>query len=137
MAKSSNILSGIEESVRFGFPKDQFPRKDKAPTPKAAQMDNPVLVPGIGVMEKEQAEKAIIYRIFPTKSQRETLSKWFGVRRYIYNKVLYYIRNLDQVKFKMPSKKELRAKFINNNNYENVDKWVLDYDYDSVPKYLG
>ena len=57
MAKSSNILSGIEESVRFGFPKDQFPRKDKAPTPKAAQMDNPVLVPGIGVMEKEQAEK--------------------------------------------------------------------------------
>ena len=82
------------------------------------------------IEEKEQAEKAIKYRIFPTKSQRETLSKWFGVRRYIYNKVLYYIRNLDQVKFKMPSKKELRAKFINNNNYENVDKWVLDYDYD-------
>ena len=81
------------------------------------------------VETKDEPEKAIKYRIFPTNEQKKTLCKWFGMRRYIYNKVLYYIRNLKQDKFKMPTITELRAKFINNNNYIENDKWVLDYEY--------
>ncbi|NDC96547.1 hypothetical protein EB077_14680 [bacterium] len=38
--------------------------------------------------KKEEAGKAIRIRIYPDKTQKQTLSKWFGVRRWIYNKCL-------------------------------------------------
>ncbi|NDD84767.1 hypothetical protein EBZ38_10945 [bacterium] len=33
--------------------------------------------------KKEEAGKAIRIRIYPDKTQKQTLSKWFGVRNYV------------------------------------------------------
>lgn len=75
--------------------------------------------------EKPPAEKAKCIRVYPTIEQRETLNKWFGARRWIYNKCLQCIREGTK-----PSLKVLREKVINNKNFEKENRWMLDYDYD-------
>ena len=84
MAKSSNILSGIEESVRFGFPKDQFPIKDKAPTTKGKPVDPKdleVTVQGIGRMRKAQAEKYYPEPEFKHISNKEGVTEDTDIKR--------------------------------------------------------
>lgn len=68
-------------------------------------------------------------RIYPKKSQQQTLNKWFGLQRWVYNKCLAQhkenIRN--EIKTTVGS---LRTNIINNSNFENSNTWVLDYNYD-------
>ena len=65
-------------------------------------------------------------RIYPTKEQKETLNKWFGISRWIYNKCI------DVVKTKKckANQTDLRKHLINNENYKNENTWCLDYHYD-------
>lgn len=77
---------------------------------------------------------SIKLRIYPTKEQKITLEKWFGVSRFIYNKCLYYINN-ERNKPNYDSKevlneKNLRKLFINNENYKTENSWMLDFNYD-------
>ena len=46
----------------------------------------------LDLINKDEADSSIKIRIYPTKDQKHTLNKWFGVRRYIYNKCLSSIK---------------------------------------------
>lgn len=55
------------------------------------------------------------------------MTRWFGVRRFIYNKCLSLI-NQDFSLIK--NTKELRRLVVNNDNYTTENTWMLDYNYD-------
>jgi transposase len=76
---------------------------------------------------KMDAESSMKVRVYPSKIQISTLKQWFGASRFIYNQVLFYLKNT-----KNPSMavKFLREKFINNKVYETENKWMLDIPYD-------
>lgn len=65
-------------------------------------------------------------RIYPTKEQRETISKWLGVQRWIYNRCLYLINE----KKAKATQKDLRDKVVNDKNFLKENTWMLDYEYD-------
>lgn len=74
-------------------------------------------------------------RIYPNKEQKDVLNNWFGASRVIYNRCLSYVKEeYKKDKEKRPKDilkaKNLRARFINNVNYEKIDKWMLDIPYD-------
>jgi putative transposase len=77
--------------------------------------------------EKEPAGKAKKIRLFPTPTQRATLTRWFGTTRWTYNQCLSAIE-----KEKVPwNKKALRAKCLNAEQFQEKEKkWVLDMPYD-------
>jgi transposase len=80
---------------------------------------------------KLQAEKSIKIRIFPTITQTQTLKKWFGVRRWIYNRCLYIMKeNYKKVPAVKTTQKMLRELVIKNSNYKNENKWMLEYEFD-------
>jgi hypothetical protein len=75
--------------------------------------------------EKVPAAKAIKIRLYPTKEQQETLKKWFGTARWTYNQCL------SAVKEGTPrTKKALRDKCLNSENFETENTWVKDTPYD-------
>ena len=76
-------------------------------------------------IEKEPPAKAHRVRIYPTSDQRSTLRRWFGIRRWVYNRCLAAVNN--GVK---PTLSELRSKVINNENFQKENTWMLEYDYD-------
>ena len=80
-------------------------------------------------LNKEQAEKAIKIRIFPDSNQKQTLKKWFGVRRWIYNKCLHIMKENYKNKIKT-TQKMLRKLVINEINYKHENQWMLDFEYD-------
>jgi putative transposase len=78
---------------------------------------------------KEQAGKSIMIRLYPNKSQKEELNKWFGTARWTYNQVVASLRASPRDVSKYAVVKELRNDFINkkNSNHEEnfADKpWV-------------
>lgn len=75
---------------------------------------------------KIEAGKSKLIQIYPTNIQKITLKKWFGVRRWIYNKCLEAINN----KVAKLNRKDLRDKIINNKNFQTENTWMLDYEYD-------
>ncbi len=77
---------------------------------------------------KEPCGKSIKIKLYPNKAQKDTLQKWFGSSRYIYNKCLDYI--IKKKDTKLLNKKNLRSLFINNENYQTENKWLLDIPYD-------
>lgn len=70
--------------------------------------------------------KAMKIRIFPNKKQKQIFSKWFGTCRWTYNQCV----NSFQTKISTANKKELRAKHINNDNFEDENTWVPETPYD-------
>jgi putative transposase len=74
---------------------------------------------------KNDAEKAIRIKIYPTTEQKHILRQWFGIRRYIYNKCVerYNITK----KFDLL---EYRKNIINNENFIKENQWMLAYEYD-------
>lgn len=76
--------------------------------------------------KKPPAEKARRIRVYPNSEQKRTLSNWFGVRRWIYNKCLECIKNGTC----KPALKELRENVINNKNFQKENSWMLNYEYD-------
>lgn len=76
-------------------------------------------------IEKEPPAKAHRVRIYPTSDQRSTLRKWFGLRRWVYNKCLSAVK--EGMK---PTLIDLRNKIINNDNFTTENTWMLEYEYD-------
>jgi transposase len=76
-------------------------------------------------IQKEEAGKAHRVRIYPNSKQRQTLRKWFGVRRWVYNKCLSVVENGTKATLS-----ELRKKVINNDNFKTENTWMLEYEYD-------
>lgn len=75
---------------------------------------------------KENAGKAKRTRVYFNEEQRKKLSRWFGARRWIYNKCLDAIIN-KKIK---ASLSELRKCIINNINFKTENSWMLEYHYD-------
>lgn len=83
-------------------------------------------------------------RIYPTKEQKKTLDNWFGASRFIYNRVLSYLKtefetlrtenqgkNKDEKIVKdILNKKKLRSLFVNNTNFETENTWMNEIDHD-------
>jgi transposase len=78
------------------------------------------------ITDKPIAAKAKLIQIYPTKDQKNTLKKWFGVRRWIYNKCLDAVNK----KLAKLNRKDLRDKIINNKNFQTENTWMLEYEYD-------
>ena len=81
--------------------------------------------------KKDDELSAIKLKIFPTKEQQKILKVWMGASRFIYNKILSFLKE----QYKTTKKnnfnlKFLRSKFINNDNYQIENKWLLDIPYD-------
>ena len=77
--------------------------------------------------DKEEAGKSRRIRIYPTKTQKETLNKWFGCSRYIYNQCVKLVSE-EICDDKIDS---LRNKIINEEtNIYKHQKWLSDYHYD-------
>lgn len=76
-------------------------------------------------LSKECAEKSIRIRIYPSKTQKLTLKKWFGIQRWVYNKCLAMFKQNNKITLK-----QLRKSIINNENFKDVNQWMLNYDYD-------
>ena len=65
-------------------------------------------------------------RLFPTAEQRETLRKWMGMQRFVYNHALSNISSGEweaNLKF-------LREVFIKNKNLVGSLEWLKEYDFD-------
>jgi IS605 OrfB family transposase len=77
----------------------------------------------------EEQFTATKLRIYPNKEQKQTLEKWFGASRFIYNNCLSYINDNSGVKGIMTIK-NLRTKFVNNENFTIKNKWMIDIPYD-------
>jgi hypothetical protein len=83
---------------------------------------------------KELAGKSIMIRLYPNKSQKEELNKWFGTARWTYNQVVASLHASPQDVSQYAVVKELRKDFVNNknsNHEENfADKpWVTKTPY--------
>jgi hypothetical protein len=84
---------------------------------------------------EELAGKNIMIRLYPNKSHREDLNKWFGTARWTYNQVVASLRASPRDVSKYAVVKERRNDFVNkknSNNEENfADKfWVTKTPYD-------
>lgn len=73
---------------------------------------------------KEEAGSSIKYNIHFSKEQRITLRKWFGVRRWIYNKCIIAYKS------GITTLSGLRDAVIKNKNFETQNVWMLDYHFD-------
>jgi hypothetical protein len=85
--------------------------------------------------KKESAGKSIMIKLYPNKSQKEELNRWFGTARWTYNQVVASLRASPRDVSKYSVVKELRNDFVNkknSNNEENfADKpWVTKIPYD-------
>jgi hypothetical protein len=84
---------------------------------------------------EELAGKSIMIRLYPNKSQKEELNKWFGTVKWTYNQVVASLRASPWDISKYAVVKELRNDFVNkkNSNHEEnfADKpWVTKTPYD-------
>jgi putative transposase len=64
-------------------------------------------------------------QLYPTQTQRETLNKWFGTARWTYNRCVTAVKEGEP-----RNKKCLRAKCVNNVNFETEFTWVKEVPYD-------
>jgi transposase len=84
---------------------------------------------------KELAGKSIMIRLYPNKSQREELNKWFGTARWTYNQVVASLRASPRDISKYAVVKEPRNDFVNNKDSNHEEKfadkpWVTKIPYD-------
>jgi hypothetical protein len=85
--------------------------------------------------KKESTGKSIMIRLYPNKSQKEELNKWFGTARWTYNQVIASLRASPRDVSKYAVVKELRNDFVNNKNSNHEEKfadkpWVTKTPYD-------
>lgn len=73
---------------------------------------------------KDSAGKSIKYNIRYSKQQKQTLRKWFGVRRWIYNQCITAYNS------GYTTLQQLREKVIKNENYQVNNTWMLEYPFD-------
>ena len=76
---------------------------------------------------KPQPNSNIKIRLYLSPEQKVFFNKIAGVRRFIYNNVLSYLKTQP----KIPPIKVLRAQFVNDGAYKNTEnEWMLEYEYD-------
>lgn len=68
---------------------------------------------------KIPAQSAIKIRIFPNQEQKETLKKWFGVSRWIYNTCLNKVNTGVS-----PDRSALRKEVVNDCNFKDANTWM-------------
>jgi hypothetical protein len=68
--------------------------------------------------KKESAGKSIMIRLYPNKSQKEELNKWFGTARWTYNQVVASLRASPRDVSKYAVVKALRKDFVNKKNFQ-------------------
>jgi hypothetical protein len=73
---------------------------------------------------KESAGKSIMTRLYPNKSQRKDLNKWFGTASWTYNQVVASICALPRDHGKYAVVKELRTDFVNKKNSNNEENFA-------------
>lgn len=73
---------------------------------------------------------AIKLRIYPNFEQKQTLRRWFGIHRLIYNKCLDYAKENNVYKINKYVLKDIRDLIINNDNYERENRWMLEVPYE-------
>jgi putative transposase len=75
----------------------------------------------------EQSEKDVTrirkLRIYPTKQQKQTLKKWMGTCRFIYNRALDSINKKQE---KSCSFYSLRDKYVTSKSNDLINKWELE-----------
>jgi hypothetical protein len=74
-------------------------------------------------------------RLYPNKSQKEELNKWFGTARWTYNQVVALLRASPGDVSKYSVVKELRNDFVNKKNSNHEENfanksWVTKTPYD-------
>lgn len=74
---------------------------------------------------KDTPEKSYRIKIYPSTEQKHTLRKWFGVRRWVYNRCLTLVNSGVKA-----TCKDLRKMVINDENFKTKNTWMLDYEYD-------
>lgn len=90
----------------------------------------PLVNDSLDLPPKVNSEKEILrarhVRLYPTASQQETLRKWFGTQRYLYNRALKMHRDGQPMNIKT-----LRLKLTNNdtNILEPHEQWPNEYHY--------
>ena len=82
------------------------------------------------ITSKEKAAKSMKIRIYPTMTQKVTLSKWLGLQRWVYNQCLSYLNEYKKTSGTIPSIKKFREEVINDKNFINKNQWVKEYNYD-------
>jgi putative transposase len=78
----------------------------------------------------ENADTKIVTRkikLYPTQKQRQTLKKWIGTSRYVWNKTLAHVKAQD----KLESWMSLRNKFVTKKNNPEVADWETE-----TPKHI-
>jgi regulator of replication initiation timing len=73
---------------------------------------------------KKPAGKSIMIRLYPNKSQKEELNKWFGTARWTYNQVVALLRASPWDLSKYAVVKELRNDFVNKKNSNHEEKFT-------------
>jgi putative transposase len=110
--------------------------------PQIADGAPPKRAPGTkkGV-EKQSAGKARRIRVYPNAAQKDKLMHWFGTARWTYNRCLDLVREKMEAETdrEMMTKKELRAKAVNKDNYIGASdkKWVLETPYEVRDAAMG
>lgn len=86
--------------------------------------------------EKTDELSAKALRIYPTDLQKTIINQWLGSYRFLYNKILDYIKKqflITKDISKVLDQKNLRRLFINDSNYnkeDSSDKWLKTIPYD-------
>jgi hypothetical protein len=73
---------------------------------------------------KKPAGKSIMIRLYPNKSQKEELNKWFGTARWTYNQVVASLHASPQDVSQYAVVKELRKDFVNKKNFNNEENFA-------------
>jgi hypothetical protein len=74
--------------------------------------------------KKESAGKSIMIRLYPNKSQKEELNKWFGTARWTYNQVVASLRASPRDVSEYAVVKELRKDFVNKKNSNHEENFA-------------
>lgn len=95
----------------------------KLKSPKMSSRSSTISSPKIMVKDLPRIEKKEIFRsrkikLYPTILQKQILNEWFGACRWVYNQCTNYCNNTKSC----PSKKILRSKFINGNQFSQFAK---------------
>jgi len=74
---------------------------------------------------KQNAAKSYKIKLFPTKEQKEILKKWYGVRRFVYNKCVNLYKSNPEM-----NQQDYRNAVVKEINYATENTWMNDYEFD-------
>ena len=124
MSSLDQYVSASKIQERFGISSSSLRRWDRDGT------INTIRTPGgFRLYKTSDVEQVFNQREtnkFPNQNQKEILKKWFGTVRWTYNQCLTEVEENGTPR----TKKDLRAKCVNADQFKNQDQWVLETPYD-------